>query len=113
MEKQNENKVPTPIAPLYGLVDELKTISAALCMQQELLAKILGDTHSAMLPDPEPVGAPGLRGEGNIPTALEQVNLIIATIRHNDKLIRALGEILCGDKADFIKAGGLGYVSSN
>ena len=113
MEKQNEVKMPAAIAPLCGLIDELKAINVVLSQQQELLTTMLRDTYSAMLPDPEPVGAPLLRGEGNIPTALEQVNLIRATISHNDKLIKALGEILCGGKADFLKAGRLGYPSSN
>ena len=113
MEKQNEVKMPTPITPLCGMLDELKSITVVVSQQQELLAMMLRDTYSAMLPAPEPVEAPLLRGEGNIPAALEQTNLIRATIRQNDKLIKALGEILCGGKADFIKAAGLGYVSSN
>lgn len=104
MGKQKEVKMPAPITPMCGLLDELKSITVVVSQQQELLAMMLRDTYSAMLPDPEPVEAPLLRGEGNIPAALEQTNLISATIRQNDKLIKALGEILCGGKADFIKA---------
>ena len=113
MERENEVKMPAPITPLCGMLNELKSITVVVSQQQELLTTMLRDTYSAMLPDPEPVEAPLLRGEGNIPAALEQTNLIRATIRQNDKLIKALGEILCGGKADFPKAGGLGYVSSN
>ena len=113
MEKQNEGKMMAAIAPLCGLLDELKAIDVVLSQQQELLATMLRDTYSARLPDPEPVGAPGLRGEGNIPTALDQIDLIRATISHNDKLIKALGEILCGGKADFVPARDLRYVLSN
>lgn len=113
MEKQNEGKMMAAIAPLCGLLDELKAIDVVLSQQQELLAMMLRDTYSARLPDPEPVGAPELRGEGNIPAALEQTNLIRATIRQNDKLIKALGEILCGGKADFVSARDLRSVLSN
>lgn len=113
MERENEVKMPAPITPLCGMLNELKSITVVVSQQQELLTTMLRDTYSAMLPDPEPVEAPPLKGEGNIPAALEQTNLIRATIRQNDKLIKALGEILCGGKPDFIKAAGLGYVSSN
>lgn len=113
MEKQNENKVPMPIAPLYGLLDELKTIGIALGAQQDLLVKILGDTHSAMLPDPEPVGEYIFLGEGSVPTALKHINAIKETIIQNDKLIKALKEILCGSKAEFIPTGDLLYTPSN
>ena len=113
MEKQNEVKMPAPITPLCGMLDELKSITVVVSQQQELLAIMLRDTYSAMLPDPEPVGAPLLRGEGNIPAALQHIQLISATIRQNDKQTKALGEIHCGGKADFIKAGGSGYVSNN
>ena len=94
MEKQNEVKMPATITPLCGMLDELKSITVVLSQQQELLAIMLRDTYSAMLPDPEPVEAPLLRGEGNIPSALEHIHLIRATIRQNDKLIKALGELL-------------------
>lgn len=113
MEKQNENKVPTPIAPMYGLLDELKTIGIALGAQQDLLVKILGDTYSAMLPDPEPVGEYIFLGEGSVPTALKHINAIKETIIYNDKLIKALKEILCGSKAEFIPVGDLVYPPSN
>lgn len=113
MEKQNENKVPTPIATLYGLLDELKTIGIALDAQQDLLVIILGDTHSAMLPDPEPVGEYIFLGEGSVPTALKYINAIKETIIQNDKLIKALKEILCGSKAEFIPTGDSLYTPSN
>lgn len=113
MEKQNEEKILAATAPLCGLLDELKIISAALCMQQDLLAKILGDTYSAMLPDPEPVGEYIFLGEGSVPTALKHINAIKETIIYNDKLIMALKEILCGTKAEFIPVGDLVYPPSN